>query len=518
MPCITFSETEYLNRVRGCWMGKNIGGTIGEPFEWMRQLNDVSFYTQDLKGQPAPNDDLDIQLLWLIALEERGPSIDAHLLADYWCLYVTPHWNEYGRAKVNMRSGLLPPVCGSFDNVYKHSCGAFIRSEIWACVAPGLPSLAAWYAFQDAILDHGDGEGTYAAVFCAAMESAAFAIPDLRAVIEIGLSHIPEDCGTARAVRTALELADAGTTVPEARRTILEQHRGAVARPESMSPEEIADGLAEGEAGYDAPSNVAITVYALLHGGDDFGAVQCAAVNCGEDTDCTAATAGALWGILHGYDAIPERWIDPIGEAIVTVTLNKGDLGHFGSRIPQTVTELTDRTLAVARRVLAEKAQGSACLVREGTASPAPDPALLHSPDRSATLFRGLRGPVFELPFFRVELDYHGDPVIRDGREKRITVTIHNTYKPQTNFSCHWLLPDGWSVAPGRSGHASAIGGRFEKPTILECRFLAESVDASVNRAVLEITADGRPTVMHIPITLLNGNLTAPAEATASSR
>ena len=77
-------------------------------------------------------------------------------------LYVTPHWAKYGTAKINMRSGLLPPLSGTYSNDYKDSCGAFIRSEIWACIAPGFPQLAARYAYEDAILDHGNGEGRMA--------------------------------------------------------------------------------------------------------------------------------------------------------------------------------------------------------------------------------------------------------------------------------------------------------------------------------------------------------------------
>jgi hypothetical protein len=37
-------------------------------------LNDVTFYVQEnLGGQPMPNDDLDIQLLWLCALDSIAP-------------------------------------------------------------------------------------------------------------------------------------------------------------------------------------------------------------------------------------------------------------------------------------------------------------------------------------------------------------------------------------------------------------------------------------------------------------
>ena len=62
---------DYRSKVLGCWMGKNIGGTLGMPFEWRRQVNDVTFYTQELTGN-LPNDDLDIQLLWLVAMEEQA--------------------------------------------------------------------------------------------------------------------------------------------------------------------------------------------------------------------------------------------------------------------------------------------------------------------------------------------------------------------------------------------------------------------------------------------------------------
>ena len=39
-------------KVLGCWLGKNIGGTLGAPFEWRRQVNDVSFYTQAPRIKP----------------------------------------------------------------------------------------------------------------------------------------------------------------------------------------------------------------------------------------------------------------------------------------------------------------------------------------------------------------------------------------------------------------------------------------------------------------------------------
>ena len=59
------NRQEYRDKVLGCWTGKNIGGTLGAPLEGRRELFDVTFYTQDLWGNPVPNDDLDLQLAWL---------------------------------------------------------------------------------------------------------------------------------------------------------------------------------------------------------------------------------------------------------------------------------------------------------------------------------------------------------------------------------------------------------------------------------------------------------------------
>lgn len=173
-------------------MGKNIGGTLGMPMEWERSRNQVTYYTHDLDGKPLPNDDLDIQILWLLALEDKGIHIDAKTMGEYFNEFMIFTHAEYGVAKTNLRTGFQPPVTGSFNNDFKDSCGSYIRAEIWACLFPGKPEKAAEYAFEDAIIDHGDGEGVYAEIFIAVMESAAFYIKDIRKLIEIGLSYIPE--------------------------------------------------------------------------------------------------------------------------------------------------------------------------------------------------------------------------------------------------------------------------------------------------------------------------------------
>lgn len=522
---INLNLEEYRDKVLGCWMGKNIGGTLGAPFEWRRQVNNVSFYTQELGGEPLPNDDLDIQLLWLVALEEMGVQIDANSLADYWCIYVTPHWAEYGTAKVNMRLGLLPPQSGSFHNEYKDSCGAFIRSEIWACIAPGCPQVAAWYAYQDGVLDHGNGEGTFAAVFCAALESAAFVERRLRTLIDIGLSYIPADCGVAGAVRCALQAFDAGLPWQAARDEVLQQYRGSshAGAPELTSPADREKGFDQGRRGWDVPSNIGLLVLALLYGEGDFAKTVCTAVNCGEDTDCTAATAGSIFGILQGFHAIPPQWIEPIGRKIKTACLNLGELGYFGAQLPQDVDEMTRRTERIAQQVLSHD-RLPVSLTPAATDLAALQPASLFGKDpsqrtlsslstRPATPpdYCNLNASVHRFPFYEISVDVGPDPLVRSRQPKSVILRIRNLYKIQDNLRVHWYLAEGWQVDPSPDGSVFAPTGWLSHTAFVEVPFtlVSERVQGDVVRFAVELTVPGRPTVMLVPVTLINGDLVA---------
>ena len=153
---LKLNRNEYLDKLHACWLGKNIGGTMGAPYEGARWYIDIDGFATK-SGEPMPNDDLDLQLVWLCAMEDVGPELfNTNVLSEYWLDWIPPHWNEYGICKTNLRLGLLPPMSGEVDNEkWKTSNGAWIRSEIWASLAPGAPDVAVKYATMDAMVDHG---------------------------------------------------------------------------------------------------------------------------------------------------------------------------------------------------------------------------------------------------------------------------------------------------------------------------------------------------------------------------
>jgi len=63
---------------------------LSAPFEGQRRVLDVEFYTQDLSGDPPANDDLDLQLVWLNAVEKFGRQVNAEILGEYSLSFITP--------------------------------------------------------------------------------------------------------------------------------------------------------------------------------------------------------------------------------------------------------------------------------------------------------------------------------------------------------------------------------------------------------------------------------------------
>jgi len=328
MRSVQLDEATYRDKVYACWMGKNIGGTLGAPWELDKNAHDFTFYNP-VPDEAEPNDDLDLQLVWLKMLQERGIYPSLGDFADYWHKHLGPYpWDEYGYCQRNLDLGLRPPISGCFQNCFIDQMGSPIRSEIWACVAPGDPGLAASLAWQDAVLDHAGGEGIYGEMFWSALQSAAFFISDPATLIQIGLSMIPIHSRIAHAINHAVWCHANDLEWAEARQQIVDWF-------EHPHPCE-------------APQNHAFTIIGWLYG-DDFGDRLCAAVNCGYDTDCTGATLGATLGIVGGSSSIPEKWREPIGEGIMLHEFT------YNLDAPETISELTDQTVAVGKELVAAR-------------------------------------------------------------------------------------------------------------------------------------------------------------------
>jgi len=232
----------------------------------------------------------------------------------------------------------------------------------------------------------------------------------------------------------------------------------------------------------------------------------CTTVNCGEDTDCTGATAGSIYGLIHGFDAIPERWVEPIGHGIRTVCLHP----DFKNKLPENLEELTDRTEALAYQVDRTYNQNEAVVTDGATEMSDVTAETFLAPNEGGDLYEDLEGPVYEFDCFTVYLDYGNDPLVRSGEEKSITVKIYNTHSLQTHLTLDWYLPHGWHVSPSDSGEVLSIPTILGiKPLTLTFTFTPDHVRRTTNRCILAIEVNSRPGVLLVPLTLLNGDFGA---------
>ena len=263
--------------------------------------------------------------LGLLVLEEFGPDFTIEDMGAAWLKYLPFAFTAEGVALENLRNGVPAAEAGGLNNPCLNWIGADIRSDPWGYAAPGWPEKAAAFAYRDAMISH-RRNGVYAAMYFSAAIAAAFAVDDPMAALRIGLEEIPADSITAREIRWALDLAPSVSGYKDAAALVAERYPG-LWKSHSFQ-------------------NNALTIWGLALGGDDFTKVIGETVSMGQDNDCTAATAGSIFGAVYGTSAIPEHWTRNFKNKVAT---------YLNGQAPFAIDETVDRFVAQAERVLAGK-------------------------------------------------------------------------------------------------------------------------------------------------------------------
>ena len=134
-------------------------------------------------------------------------------------------------------------------------------------------------------------------LFAAAI-AAGFAASDPIEALQVALTEIPAECALAKAVKWALEEAAKITNYKEARQAVETQFTG-MHKTHTIN-------------------NACLTIFGLTIGGTDFTRVIGETVAMGMDNDCTAATAGSIWGAVYGQKNIPDHWYQNFNDKIFT--------------------------------------------------------------------------------------------------------------------------------------------------------------------------------------------------------
>ena len=296
---------DYLERVYAGVLGKLIGVYLGRPFEgWSYEaisehLGEINYYVHDRLNVPliTTDDDISGTFTFVRALQDYGydRDITAAQIGQTWLNYLIEEqtvlwWGGMGNstehtAYLRLKHGIDAPQSGSIGlngKVVAEQIGAQIFIDGWAMVAPGDPEYAAALAGRAGSVSH-DGESVYGAQCLAAMEAQAFLESDINALIDTGLSVIPQDSIIYAMIND-----------------IREWH---AVEPDWRKGREL---LAQ-RYGYDSYGgnchivpNHGLMIFSLLYGDNDFQRTLMIVNTCGWDTDCNSGNIGCLMGIKDG--------------------------------------------------------------------------------------------------------------------------------------------------------------------------------------------------------------------------
>lgn len=273
------------DKILGCWLGKCIGGNIGQAYEGMKQRMDI-FVSREFIEKALPNDDLDLQILWLDVIKKKKLEFNGEDLADAFSLNCPYAPGEYAYFKKNYRKNIMPPLSGNFNNEFFHEgMGSPIRSEIWACLFFDDVDFAVSCAKIDSSLDHYEyGESYYGEVFITALECFCFYGGSPRELVDKALRFVPERHELYKTIKDVENLCESESDMSVIQKSIIRRH----GHSESCM----------------AKQNIAFLIAAFLLFGNDFERGVTEAVKCGFDSDCTGATLGSILGILNGGEVL----------------------------------------------------------------------------------------------------------------------------------------------------------------------------------------------------------------------
>ena len=320
---------QYSEKVYAGVLGKIIGVYLGRPVEgWpyeqiQGRFGEVGNFVHKVLNEPliVADDDISGTFAFFRAVSDNEAiPPTAQQVGHTWLNYIIERrtilwWGGVGRstehtAYFHLNRGVDAPESGSYKlngPVLPEQVGAQIFYDAFAMIYPGDPERAAYAVREAASVSH-DGVAVDAASFLGAMRALAFEVSSLSSLIA--------DCRQYVKTRTLNDVIDGVMEICSA----------------SGSWRDARDRIDHeyGYAKYPGPChmvpNHAMTLAALLLGGDSFHRSVMIAASAGLDTDSNAGSVGCLNGVRLGLDAITAE-VDlrkPVADRLLVVTADGG--------------------------------------------------------------------------------------------------------------------------------------------------------------------------------------------------
>ena len=248
-----------------------------------------------------------------------------------------------------------------------------------------------------------------------------------------------------------------------------------------------------------APANVAFVVIGLIYGEGDFKKSMTYAIGCGDDTDCTGATCGAILGIIKGASGLPQDWVEHIGDRIATCCINASYT--YTPNIPKTCAELTERVSEMMFNVMS--AYGISVEYTDGDTE--------FSSDEADAVYRGYAQRILARNPLSYEIntsthtgalvEYSTAPEVKADTPFEISLTLWNKWRDSHRLEISLVLPEGWTADCPRSVFLHNQGLNCDLKNIKITVTPNENINA-VNRLYAIIRSEINATALTVPFAL----------------
>jgi len=325
---VDVNSEEFADKIKSAWLSQLIGAAMGTQVEGYTSENlykafgEIHHY---LREPNTYNDDITFELAFLNAFYEKGYNVTSKDIALEWVGIVPAGWSAEEIALRNIKNGIFPPMSGRFNNPFNEWIGAQMRGAICGMVAPGNPELAAKLAWYDGEVSHANN-GILGEIFNAVMVSLAFVNNDVRDIVQKAINMIPKDSEYYSVITFALEKC--------------KEH------------ENWRDALRECEEKYikynwiHAYPNACAEIIALWYGEGDYEKTLKIITMSGIDVDCNAAQIMAILGIQQGTKGIPEKFIHPAFDNLITYLRGKKEIS-LDELVEKTVISIKNAKLGL---------------------------------------------------------------------------------------------------------------------------------------------------------------------------
>lgn len=343
LPAFYLAEDEIRQKIYGAWLGRVAGCILGKPFEVGFTQKQIRSYLKGANAYPLDDfvpaqsqnenplrrdcvpsmrgyvryaqedDDLNYMCLAVKLLERAGTDFTTLDVGLNWLESIPFMWT-WGPEHVvylNLAAAIgehkpdqvdLEAITG-YLNPGVEWIGAQIRTDVYGYVCPGLPELAADFAWRDAYLTH-RMSGIYGPMWVSAMNAAAFTLLDTEAIIHAGLAQVPGNSRFSEAILQTVEWCKQDGDWEKVGQRIQAQfdqytYAGTINNACCVTAA-LMCGWGDGTASPAERFERTITI----------------AVQLGYDTDCNGATAGSIAGLRIGAGLLPERWVAPFNDTI----------------------------------------------------------------------------------------------------------------------------------------------------------------------------------------------------------